>query len=191
MSTLRIIAGKAKGMRIHSVPGDSTRPITDRAKESLFNIISTDLIDTEWLDCYGGTGSVSIEALSRGAKSSTILDLHPLAIETIKRNLTHTKFTQQCMVFKTDTLVFLKKVPNKSYDYIFIAPPQYKGLWRKTIELLDNNPGWIAEDGWIIVQIHPIEYQSINLENFEEFDQRKYGSTLFVFYQRPLTEKST
>ncbi|MDX9849124.1 MAG: 16S rRNA (guanine(966)-N(2))-methyltransferase RsmD [Anaerolineaceae bacterium] len=188
MSTLRIIAGKAKGMRIHTVPGDSTRPITDRAKESLFNIISTDLIDTEWLDCYGGTGSVSIEALSRGAKSSTILDLHPLAIETIKRNLTLTKFSQQCKVIKTDTLVFLKKIPNKSYDYVFIAPPQYKGLWRKTIELLDNNPGWIAEDGWIIVQIHPIEYQSIKFENFEEFDQRKYGSTLFVFYQRPLLE---
>lgn len=80
MSTLRIIAGKAKGMRIQTVPGDTTRPITDRAKEALFNIISTDLIGSSWLDSFGGTGSVSIEALSRGAKTSTIIDLHPFAI---------------------------------------------------------------------------------------------------------------
>ncbi len=188
MSTLRIIAGKAKGKRIQSVPGDSTRPITDRAKESLFNIISTDAIDSTWLDCYGGTASVSIEALSRGAKSATIIDLHPSAIETIKRNLQHTNFSQQCDVIKIDTLVFLKKPPNKSYDYIFIAPPQYKGLWEKTINIIDNNPGWVEEDGWIIVQIHPMEYKSLILENFEEFDQRKYGSTLFVFYQKPFIE---
>ncbi|PKO05571.1 MAG: 16S rRNA (guanine(966)-N(2))-methyltransferase RsmD [Chloroflexi bacterium HGW-Chloroflexi-3] len=188
MSTLRIIAGKAKGMRIQTVPGDSTRPITDRAKEALFNIISTDLIDSSWLDCFGGTGSVSIEALSRGAKSSTIIDLHPLAIETIKRNLTHTKFIQCSEVIKSDSLVFLKKKPNKSYDYVFIAPPQYKGLWQKTIEILDQNPGWVIDDGWIIVQIHPVEYKPLALENFIEFDQRKYGSTLFIFYQRPNNE---
>lgn len=186
MSTLRIIAGKAKGMRIQAVPGDSTRPITDRAKESLFNIISTDLIKSHWLDCFGGTASVSIEALSRGADSSTILDIHPPAIETIKRNLKHTKFSEQCVVIRTDTFAFLKKVPNKLYDYIFIAPPQYKGMWEKTLEIIDNNPGWIAEDGWIIVQIHPLEYNNLNLKNFEEFDQRKYGSTLFVFYQKPI-----
>jgi len=188
MSTLRIIAGKAKGMRIQSVPGDSTRPITDRAKEALFNIISTDLIDSSWLDCFGGTGSVSIEALSRGAKTSTIIDLHPLAIETIKKNLNYTKFSDQSDVIKTDSLVYLKKKPFKSYDYVFIAPPQYKGLWQKTLEILDNNPDWIVDDGWIIVQIHPVEYKPLELENFEEFDQRKYGSTIFVFYQRPIEE---
>ncbi len=188
MSTIRIIAGKAKGMRIHTVPGDSTRPITDRAKEALFNIISTDLVDSCWLDCFGGTGSVSIEALSRGAKSATIIDLHPLAIETIKRNLIYTKFHQSSEVIKSDTLVYLKKKPTKSYDYVFIAPPQYKGLWQKTIEILDNNPDWVIDDGWIIIQVHPVEYKPVELKNFIEFDQRKYGSTLFIFYQRPIDE---
>jgi 16S rRNA (guanine(966)-N(2))-methyltransferase RsmD len=188
MSSLRIISGKAKGMRIQTVPGESTRPITDRAKEALFNIISSDLIESTWLDCFGGTGSVSIEALSRGAKSSTIIDLHPLAIETIKRNLTHTKLIQYAEIIKTDTLVYLKKKPIKSYDYIFIAPPQYKGLWQKTIEILDYNPDWVVDDGWVIVQIHPIEYKPLELRIFKEFDQRKYGSTLFVFYQRPIDE---
>lgn len=188
MSTLRIIAGKAKGMRIQTVPGDSTRPITDRAKESLFNIISTDIIDTCWLDCFGGTGSVSIEALSRGANTSTIIDLHPIAIETIKKNLNHTKYMQQSEVIKTDTLVYLKKKPIKSYDYVYIAPPQYKGMWQKTLEIMDDSPDWVADDGWIIVQIHPVEYKPLSLKNFIEFDQRKYGSTLFIFYQRPFED---
>ncbi len=188
MSTLRIIGGKAKGMRIQSVPGDSTRPITDRAKEALFNIIGNDLIGSTWLDCFGGTGSVSIEALSRGANSTTIIDLHPMAIKTIKQNLIQTKFSMQSVVIKTNTLNFLKGNPVKNFDYIFIAPPQYKGLWEETITILNENPDWLSEDGWIIVQIHPIEYKSLNLQNFREFDQRKYGSTLFIFYQKPSEE---
>lgn len=188
MSTLRIIAGTAKGMRIHTVPGDSTRPITDRAKEALFNIISTDLIESTWLDCFGGTGSVSIEALSRGARMTTIIDLHPLAIETIKRNLIQTKFNHKAEVIKSDSLTYLKKLPKNSFDYVFIAPPQYKGLWEKTLRVIDSNPKWVSEDGWIIVQIHPIEYKPILMTNFIEFDKRKYGSTLFVFFQNPLEE---
>ena len=188
MSSLRIIAGSAKGMRIRSVPGESTRPITDRAKEALFNIISSDLIDSTWLDCFGGTGSVSIEELSRGAKNSTIIDLHPLAIDTIKKNLLQTKFNHKAEVIKSDTLTYLKKIPSTSFDYIFIAPPQYKGLWEKTLLILDENQNWLSEDGWIIVQIHPVEYKQLNLNNFIEFDKRKYGSTLFVFFQRPFEE---
>lgn len=188
MSSLRIIAGTAKGMRIRTVPGDSTRPITDRAKEALFNIISTDLIASTWLDCFGGTGSVSIEALSRGAKNTTIIDLHPLAIDTIKKNLLQTKFNLKAEVVKSDTLSYLKKIPTNSFDYIFIAPPQYKGIWEKTLLILDANQNWLSGDGWIIVQIHPIEYKELKLVNFLEFDKRKYGSTLFVFFQRPFEE---
>jgi 16S rRNA (guanine(966)-N(2))-methyltransferase RsmD len=76
MSTLRIISGTAKGMRIRSVPGDSTRPITDRVKESLFNIIGNDIVGANFLDLFCGTGSVSIEALSRKAAYARMLDLH-------------------------------------------------------------------------------------------------------------------
>lgn len=185
MGTLRIISGTAKGMRIRTVPGDSTRPITDRAKESIFNIISTDIIESVWLDCFGGTGSVSIEALSRGAKTATIIDLHPLAIETIKKNLIHTNLANKAKVIKGDALTFVAKETLNSYDYIYVAPPQYKEIWIKTLQSIDNNSQLLSSDGWIIVQIHPIEYKDINLKNFEMIDQRKYGSTLFLIYQKP------
>lgn len=188
MGTLRIISGSAKGMRIQSVPGDNTRPITDRAKESLFNIISYDVIDSYWLDCFGGTGSVSIEALSRGAKFATIIDIHPLAIQTIKKNLIYTKLDHKAEVIRSDSFVFIRGHSTKSYDYIYVAPPQYKEIWEKTLNLLDENPKLLSEDGWIIVQIHPIEYKKIELKHFCEIQQRKYGSTLFVVYQKPLID---
>jgi len=67
--SLRVIAGKAKGRKLKSVPGDTTRPITDRVKESLFDILAGDVVDSNWWDLFGGTGAVGIEALSRGASS--------------------------------------------------------------------------------------------------------------------------
>ena len=74
MSNPRIIAGKAKGIRLDVVPGEITRPITDRVKEALFNIIGADIINSTFLDLFGGTGSVGIEALSRGGCFTLFID---------------------------------------------------------------------------------------------------------------------
>jgi 16S rRNA G966 N2-methylase RsmD len=68
---------------------------------------------------------------------------------------------------------------------IYNAPPQYQGIWVKAMQALDDNPGWLAENGTIIVQIHPKEYSDdIAYANFVEFDQRNYGDTRLVFYRR-------
>ncbi len=184
MSTLRIISGSAKGMRIKSVPGDSTRPITDRVKESLFNIIGNDIVGTSFLDLFGGTGSVSIEALSRGSVYARIIDINATACETIKSNLNHTNLAAKAKVIKTDCLSYIKNSCDMQFDYIYIAPPQYKGIWIKTLEILDQNYKWLHEIGWIVVQIHPVEFVEFNLENFYVFDQRKYGSTLLLFLEK-------
>ena len=74
--TLRVIAGKAKGRKLKTVDGDTTRPITDRVKESLFNILGGDVIDSNWWDLFGGTGAVGIEALSRGASFVRFSDMN-------------------------------------------------------------------------------------------------------------------
>jgi len=91
MGNLRIIAGTARGIRIQSVPGDTTRPITDRVKESLFNIIGPDIVGSTFLDLFGGTGSVGIEALSRGAEAVTFVDLNSKSVNTIRANLAATR----------------------------------------------------------------------------------------------------
>ncbi|HRN51599.1 MAG TPA: 16S rRNA (guanine(966)-N(2))-methyltransferase RsmD [Anaerolineales bacterium] len=184
MSAPRIIAGSARGVRLKSVPGDGTRPITDRAKESLFNILRPNLGGGAFLDVFAGTGSVGIEALSQGAGYARMLDNSRAAVETIYANLTLTKMQTRGEVRQTDAFAHLAMQPDRQFDYAFIAPPQYHGLWKRALLVLDANPDWLVEDAWVIVQIDPTEYEVVELQNLEEFDQRKYGNVLLVFYER-------
>lgn len=185
MSSPRIIAGEARGIHLDPVPGDTTRPITDRVKEALFNILSTDIVDATFLDLFGGTGSVGIEALSRGARFCKFLEISDKAISTIKKNLVKTRTSERARVVRMDAIKFLSQPSTDRFDYVYIAPPQYKEMWIDAIQHLDRQPDLLSEDGWAIVQIHPVEYKSLELSNLVEFDQRKYGSTLLVFYQHP------
>ena len=184
MAQPRIISGSARGIRINSVPGDTTRPITDRVKESLFNIIGGDIIDSAFLDLFAGTGSVGIEALSRGAKTCIFLDLAPLAVKTIRKNVELTHLTEKAVIRQFDAFQFIRLPSQPSYDYIFVAPPQYKGMWLKTLELLSLYSNILSEDAWIIVQIDPIELIEYSFENLYEFDRRRYGSTVLLFINK-------
>jgi 16S rRNA (guanine(966)-N(2))-methyltransferase RsmD len=193
MSGLRIIGGKARGRKLKSVPGDTTRPITDRVKESLFNIIGPDIAEAEgatFLDLFGGTGSVGIEALSRGAAFVRFVDLERLAIATIHSNLETTGLGKRAEVLRMDAFALLQRSADRAFDYVYIAPPQYKGLWKRALLALDANPAWLSEDAWVIVQIHPVEDHQTEgsegefLHNLEEFDRRHYGSTLLIFFER-------
>ncbi|KPL74337.1 hypothetical protein ADN00_13620 [Ornatilinea apprima] len=191
MSNPRIIAGKARGLRIQSVPGDTTRPITDRVKEALFNIIGQDIVDAHFFDLFGGTGSVGIEALSRGAAYVRFSDMARAAVTTIKANLQHTRLEANAQVIFGDAFALLKQKPDHRFDYLYIAPPQYKQLWVRALREVDANPGWMDPSGWVIVQIHPVEYEEVPLEHFVEFDQRKYGSTLLIFYEFKKSDSSS
>jgi 16S rRNA (guanine(966)-N(2))-methyltransferase RsmD len=182
---MRVISGWAKGIKLVGVPGKSTRPITDRVKEALFNILSTDVAGTTWLDLFGGTGAVGIEALSRDAESVVFIEINYQAYKIINQNLKATELSDFATVHKMDAFNFLRGEPTQAFDVIYNAPPQYQGIWVKAMQALDDNPGWLAENGTIIVQIHPKEYSDdIAYANFVEFDQRNYGDTRLVFYRR-------
>jgi len=182
--SLRVISGSARGRKLKSVPGDTTRPITDRVKEALFNILAGDVVGSTWWDLFAGTGAVGIEAISRGAALVRFSDLNRAPIETIKWNLEHCRFLAQAEIRRGDAFFMLAAHPDNQFEFIFIAPPQYKEMWSKALLVLDKNHGWLTETGWIIVQIDPKEYQELELTNLEELQQRKYGSTLLVFYSR-------
>jgi 16S rRNA (guanine966-N2)-methyltransferase len=181
--TLRVIGGKAKGRKLRSVPGDTTRPVTDHVKEALFDILAGDVIDSRWWDVFAGTGAIGIEALSRGATFVRFTDSHRVPIETIKFNVDHCGFTNQSEIRRGDAFTFLSKGADAQFEYIYIAPPQYKEMWDKALELVDENINWLSEDGSVIVQIDPKEYKSLSLESLKEVEQRKYGSTLLIFYE--------
>ena len=182
--TLRVISGAAKGRKLKSVPGETTRPITDRVKEALFDILAGDVIDSVWWDVFGGTGAVGIEALSRGAAFVRFTDLNRASIDTIKANLTATRFEARAEAKRADAFSLLASHPDRQFHYIYVAPPQYKEMWSQVLIRLDKNMGWLTEDGWVVAQIDPKEYKQMKLENLDEFEQRRYGTTLLVFYAR-------
>jgi len=182
--SLRVISGKAKGRKLKDVSGDTTRPVTDMVKQALFNILGGDVLDSAWWDLFGGTGAVGIEALSRGAAFVRFSELNRLPVETIKFNLQTTGFTSQAEIRRGDAFAMLGAAPDRQFDYVYIAPPQYQEMWSKALLALDANPGWLSEGAWIIVQIHPREDHEVELASLERFNERKYGSTLLIFYEK-------
>jgi 16S rRNA (guanine966-N2)-methyltransferase len=180
---MRVISGIAKGRPLKAVPGDSTRPILDRVKVPLFDILRPSLPGTSVLDLFAGTGGIGIEALSQGANHCVFLDTNARAVATIKENLQTTNLEERGEVRHTDAFVYLKNTA-KSFDLIFVAPPQYKGIWIEAMRNLAERPHLLAARGAIIVQIDPKEYEALELISLKEDSQRKYGNTLFVFYSK-------
>jgi len=180
---MRVISGTAKGRQLKAVPGDRTRPVTDRVKEALFDILGSTVREARFLDLFAGTGSVGIEALSRGAREAVFVEKGRPALDTISFNLEHTHLSERGRIARADVFEFLKGPP-QAFEYVYIAPPQYKNLWSAALRAIDAQPAWLANDGEIIIQIHPREYQPIALQQFEPIDERRYGSTLLVFYAR-------
>ncbi len=179
---MRVIAGSAKGRQIIAVPGPGTRPITDRAKSALFSILGHDMNTTRFLDLFAGTGQIGIEALSRGADEAIFVEQGGPALKTITKNLELTQLTARATVTRADVFQFLAHSAPRPCDYIYIAPPQYQQLWSYTLRVLDRRMAWLAEGGSVIAQIHPIEYEPLELENLTLTDQRKYGSVMLCFY---------
>lgn len=183
---MRVISGKARGRRLKRVPGDSTRPVRDIVKESLFNILGQWVRGSRWLDLFAGTGAIGIEALSRGADSVVFLDRSRAAVQTIYDNLAATGLEEGATVHRIDSFDYLTRGPGDTepFELVYIAPPQYKGLWRKALEAIDERIEWLHPDGMVVVQIHPREYEDVPLRHFTVVDEREYGTTRLVFYER-------
>ncbi|MBX3061355.1 MAG: 16S rRNA (guanine(966)-N(2))-methyltransferase RsmD [Anaerolineae bacterium] len=182
--SLRVIAGSARGRRLKLVPGEGTRPIMDRVKEALFNILRERVPDCIFLDLFAGTGSVGIEALSRGAQFTRFVEKALPAIRTIEDNLKVTNLAGNAEVLRQDVLEYLKQESPEAFEIVYVAPPQYKTLWLETLTLLDKNPDHVAVDGFVVVQIDPQEKQEVNLQHFAVVDERRYGNTLLWFFER-------
>jgi len=180
---MRVIAGEAKGKTLKMVPGKGTRPVSDRVKESLFNILSWRVPGCRFLDLFAGTGSVGIEALSRGAKEAILVEKAVKAVKVVRENLRLTGMSRRARVVRDDVFRFIARTDER-FDVIYVAPPQYKGLWSKTLLALDERP-LTDEDGLIVVQIFPKEFAPLPLKGYTLTDQRTYGSTMLCFYSKP------
>ena len=183
---MRVIAGTAKGRTLASVPGDSTRPITDRVKAALFSILnSADMIEgRRYLDLFGGTGAVGIEALSRGAAEVVFCERDRMALRTLQNNLAATGFTDRGRVAAGDAFAYLERT-DTAFDVIYLAPPQYQGIWLRALRAVDARPELLRDGGQVIVQVFPKEWSEPDLARLILLDRRQYGSTALFFLGAP------
>lgn len=181
---MRVIAGSAKGRTLFTVPGDSTRPITDRVKSALFSILTSQdaIVGRRFLDLFGGTGAVGIEALSRGAAHVVFCERNRRAVEVLQRNLDHTGVQARAEVVRSDAFAYVQHYRGPGFDLLYVAPPQYQGLWEKALQLIDAQPELLTPEGQVVVQMHPKEEKDLALRSLELSDRRQYGSTRLLFF---------
>ena len=192
---MRVVTGAAKGRKLKGPKTPGTRPIIDRVKTALFDILSWRIEDARFLDLFAGTGGVGIEALSRGAASATFIEMSIPIVKLIRENLTITGLSEHAEVLHMDSFKFLQNhaalttqnasAPIRAYDMIYVAPPQYQEMAARALGMLDSSP-LLAENGLVIVQVHPKERPgvvAVPLERLAQTDERRYGSTLLLFYK--------
>jgi 16S rRNA (guanine(966)-N(2))-methyltransferase RsmD len=179
---VRVIAGSAKGRILRAPRTPATRPITDRAKESLFAMLAPQLPGARFLDLFAGTGSVGIEALSRGCAHATFVEWSASALADIRHNLEVTGLAARADVVARDVFAYLRGTP-APYEVIFVAPPQWKELWQRAVTLLDSQQGWLADDGLVIAQHDPAESTALDLGRLETTDERTYARVRFTFFR--------
>ncbi len=181
---MRVIAGIARSLPLKAVDGLDTRPTTDRIKETLFNMINSDLPDCKFLDLFAGSGAIGIEALSRGASNAVFIDNSYKSIECITENLKFTKFDNKARIIKSDVALALSRLDNEKevYDIIFIDPPYGKDYEKSVIEMLYNS-SLIDEYTTIILEAKiKTDYSYITNIGFEIKKVKQYKTNMHIFF---------
>ncbi len=172
---MRVVSGSCKGRPLKAVPGMSTRPTTDKVKESIFNIIGPYFNGGLAVDLFGGSGGLGIEALSRGIETCIFVDRDAKAVATIHKNLEACRFTEQAEVYRNDAERAIKAIAKRelSFKVIFLDPPYKEQKLKALIELIDSFR--LVEDGGIIVAEHDAEVTlpeligSFKLKRYESY----------------------
>lgn len=161
----------------------TTRPTSDRVKEALFNIIAAEIEGSNVLDIFAGTGSLGIEALSRGAKRAVFFDKSPECCGIIKENLAHTKLADRAEVYSTDFAAGIERLcrEGRKFDLIILDPPYNKNFIQEALKIMTNND--IIKDNSIIVAEHSTsDSLAGSIGRLESIDTRKYGDTMLTIF---------
>lgn len=176
---MRITGGVLRGRKIKTRRSNSTRPLLSRLRKSLFDIIGDEIRGADFLDLYAGSGAVGIEALSRGAKRVVFVEKEPLSAKIIKENFTSSGLLSPSKIWCKDVLTFLPfLLKREKFDFIFVAPPYYRGMQDKTLDIVEAVN---IDKTELIVQHSPKENVNFTRENMKIIKQRKYGDTILTF----------
>lgn len=183
---MKIIAGIYKGFKLFPFPGNKIRPTPSLVREAIFDIIGAKVINSDFLDLFAGTGAVGIEAISRGAKSVTFIEIDKKAIVLIKNNLTKLNQSNYSKIIKLDYLKALNllSLNYAKFDIIFLDPPYYnKSYISKALQLIDQVN--IVKDGGIIIAQHPTHI--VLQDSFNSIfciKEKKYGKSRITIFSK-------
>jgi len=184
---MRIIAGKHRGRNLLPPLGNVTRPITDRVKQSLFDILAPMLADSRIYDCFAGTGSMGLECLSRGAAAVTFFEADRSAIQRLKKNVAAMDDERRCRIIAGDLFEWFAQAPapDPRIDLIFLDPP-YRFLGERSLELQKLaekfSADHMAADGGVVFRHDAAD--TLELPSLKRYDLREYGGMQLEFMTR-------
>ena len=179
---MRVIAGRFKGRRLVPFKHKGLRPTTDFVKESLFNQLASRIPGARVLDLFAGTGSLSIEALSRGAQEVMAVEKHPQSLKVLFKNLEHLKITEGVQVFKDDVVKFLKIYKGPPFDIILIDPPFTQKMAHTTMAVLSSS-SLATPTTFVMIEASQKERLDERYGSFELFNQKKYNDKKVSFFE--------
>ncbi|MCW8833788.1 MAG: 16S rRNA (guanine(966)-N(2))-methyltransferase RsmD [Colwellia sp.] len=177
--SIRLIAGKHRGRKLPVLMAEGLRPTTDRVKETVFNWLMPYIHNAHCLDCFAGAGSLGFEALSRGAKMVTLIELNKAAAKQLAANSALLK-ADNVSVQQGDALALLAAKPNKAFDIVFIDPPFRQDLVSKTTQLLAQ--GWLNEQALVYLEMEAEGQQSVP-SNWQLLKEKIAGQVAYRLYQ--------
>lgn len=183
---MRVIAGKARSLKLKTIDGDSTRPTTDRIKETLFNMIQYSICDSIFLDLFSGSGGIGIEALSRGATKCFFVENNKKAVNCIKDNLTFTKLASQGQVMEMDVFSAINRLETDKikFDFVFMDPPYDKLLEKEVLTRLSDSD--IADENTMIIVEASLstKFDYVSALNMKVVKEKLYKTNKHVYIQK-------
>lgn len=181
---MRVISGKCRGTNLLAPEGMTTRPTIDRIKETLFNMISFDIPECNFLDLFSGSGGIGIESLSRGANKAVFVEKDQNALQCIHKNLEKTKLQSHAIVYNEDVMNVLGKLGQKGeqFDIVFMDPPYALTDIEAVLKsVVDNN--LLKPEGYIIVE-RATERKVALPDNLMCLKEKSYKTTTLSFFER-------
>ena len=186
---MRVITGSARGRKLLEPEGMAVRPTTDMVKEAMFNIIQFDIEGRRVLDLFAGTGALSLEALSRGAREAVLVDMDRAACAAIRKNMETTRLGEKCRLIARDyhAAIDALAAEGTAFDVVFIDPPyKMENTGEMCAALYEKG---LLSDAFLLVVEHRKGHAPMLDARFDAFDLRHYGDTEITFVRRARQEK--
>lgn len=176
---MRVISGKAKGIKLVTIEGLNTRPTTDRIKESIFNLIQFEIPDANVLDLFSGSGALGLEAASRGAASVTLVEQNRQCHKAMEENIGKCELSDVVTIMKSDVLSIFHHIGQ--FDVIMMDPPYQKDFITPVMDQIVMHKT-LSENGVVVIEHSTADQVSETFGELKQYKQKKYGKTMISLY---------